>query len=60
MIPAAKAFKGNYPAPLLEVIDWAMEIDPLLRPQNAGEMLTALQQERGRTLATSNKKGTPA
>jgi serine/threonine protein kinase len=59
MVPAAKLFKGSYPAPLLEVIDWAMEIDPLLRPQNAGEMLTALEQEKGRTLATGSKKEMP-
>jgi serine/threonine protein kinase len=44
---AAIAFKKRYPAYLLEIIDWAMEIDPLLRPQNAGDMLQALITETG-------------
>jgi serine/threonine protein kinase len=47
MRPAAIAFKKRYPAYLLEIIDWAMEIDPLLRPQNAGDMLNALTTETG-------------
>ncbi len=47
MRPAAIAFKRRYPAYLLEIIDWAMEIDPLLRPQNAGDMLQALVSETG-------------
>jgi len=47
MRPAAVAFKKRYPAYLLEIIDWAMEIDPLLRPQNAGDMLQALISETG-------------
>jgi hypothetical protein len=47
MRPAAIAFKKRYPAYLLEIIDWAMEIDPLLRPQNAGDMLNALATETG-------------
>jgi serine/threonine protein kinase len=47
MRPAAIAFKKRYPAYLLEIIDWAMEIDPLLRPQNAGDMLNALVSETG-------------
>ena len=45
--PAAVAFKKRYPAYLLEVIDWAMELDPLLRPQNASNMLQALITETG-------------
>ncbi len=47
MRPAAIAFKRRYPAYLLEIIDWAMEIDPLLRPQNAGDMLQAMLNETG-------------
>ncbi|MCP3868762.1 MAG: serine/threonine protein kinase [Gammaproteobacteria bacterium] len=47
MQPAAKRFKRRYPKGLLEVIDWAMEVDPLLRPQNAGSMLQALTGEVG-------------
>lgn len=42
---AIKLFKRHYPKRLLEVIDWAMEIDPLLRPQDAGSMLDALAGE---------------
>lgn len=44
MKPAIDAFKRRYPSHLLEVIDWAMELDPLLRPQDAGSMLDALTQ----------------
>lgn len=47
MRPAAITFKKRYPAYLLEIIDWAMEIDPLLRPQNAGDMLQAITNESG-------------
>lgn len=46
--PAVSQFKRRYPAWLLEVIDWAMEVDPLLRPQDAGSMLEALNERRGR------------
>ncbi|PLY17076.1 MAG: serine/threonine protein kinase [Sedimenticola sp.] len=45
---AAIQYKRKYPAYLLEIIDWAMEVDPLLRPQDAGTMLKSLQQETGR------------
>ncbi len=45
--PAAVAFKKRYPMYMLEVIDWAMEVDPTLRPQNAGDMLQALITESG-------------
>ncbi len=40
--PAVGVFARRYPAFLLEAIDWAMEIDPLLRPQNAGALLAVL------------------
>jgi len=40
--PAAVVHVRRYPAYLLEAIDWAMEIDPLLRPQNAGALLAVL------------------
>lgn len=45
MRPASSLFKRRYPAYILELIDWAMEMDPLLRPQNAGIMLDGLQNE---------------
>ena len=39
MRPATVAFKKRYSAPLLEAIDWAMEINPELRPQNVSDYL---------------------
>lgn len=39
MRPAKDAFKRKYSAPLLSLIDWSMEIDPLLRPQNGDQLL---------------------
>ena len=48
MRPLSEVWKRKYPLYLLEVIDWAMEVDPLLRPQNAGEMLEALNSQQGR------------
>ena len=41
--PAVKVYRRRYPAYLLEAVDWAMEIDYEKRPQNAGELLAALQ-----------------
>jgi len=46
--PALKLHKKRYPRHLLEIIDWAMEVDPMLRPQDSGSMLEALTQNRGR------------
>lgn len=40
--PAIAAFKKHYSESLLKVIDWALEIDPLLRPQRVDDMLAAL------------------
>ncbi len=40
--PAATAFKRRYSASLLQALDWAMEIDPLLRPQTVDEFTQAL------------------
>ena len=51
MRPALTAFRRYYPEYLLRVIDWAMEVDPLLRPQNAGAMLQALNEGRERAAA---------
>jgi len=48
MQPAVKKFRRRYPKHLLEIIDWAMEIDPLLRPQGAEELKRALSQAQGR------------
>lgn len=45
MRPAASAFKRRYSASLLEALDWAMELDPLLRPQTVDEFLDALNKQ---------------
>ena len=40
--PAASAFKKKYSQYLLEAVDWAMEVDPLLRPQSVDKLIEAL------------------
>ncbi len=40
--PAVNAFKKKYSKPLLVAIDWAMEVDPILRPQNIENFIEAL------------------
>ncbi len=37
-------FRDRYPSFLLEAVDWAMEMEPEARPQNAGELLQALKK----------------
>lgn len=43
--PAREVYKKRYSTPLLEAIDWAMEIDPLLRPQSVDELLQRFEIE---------------
>ncbi|MBL3588260.1 MAG: serine/threonine protein kinase [gamma proteobacterium endosymbiont of Lamellibrachia anaximandri] len=43
--PATRVYRRRYPAYLLEAIDWAMAVNQTERPQNAGELLTALQSK---------------
>ncbi|WP_297528649.1 serine/threonine-protein kinase [Thiohalobacter sp.] len=43
--PASEQYRKHYPAPLLRAIDWAMEVDPLLRPQSVAEFRAALLAE---------------
>ena len=43
MRPAANAFKKKYSLELLEAIDWAMEVDPMLRPQKTELLLNKLK-----------------
>ena len=43
--PAQFAFRGRYADNLLRAIDWAMEVDPLLRPQNVAQFRAALTTE---------------
>ncbi len=40
--PAQVAFRGRYADNLLRAIDWAMELDPMLRPQSIAEFRAAL------------------
>lgn len=49
MRPAKSAFRKQYPSALLEAIDWATEVDPLLRPQNVEQLQEALNQESSAT-----------
>ena len=42
--PATVVFKRKYSADLLGAIDWAMEVDALLRPQSVDEFLRAINQ----------------
>lgn len=44
MRPAAEQFKKMYSPHLLSAIDWAMEVDPMLRPQNVDQMLAAMDK----------------
>ena len=44
MRPAAVAFKRKYSATFLQAIDWAMEIDPTLRPQTVDDLLASFDQ----------------
>lgn len=52
MRPAINAFKKKYSAELLEAIDWAMEVDPMLRPQKTELLLTKLKNIK--SLTTNN------
>lgn len=42
MRPAMNAFKKKYSSELLEVIDWSMEVDPMLRPQKVQALISKL------------------
>ncbi len=43
MRPAVTAFKKKYTPELLEAIDWAMEVDPMIRPQKVEPLLHKLK-----------------
>lgn len=43
--PAQFVFRDRYADNLLRAIDWAMEVDPLLRPQSVAEFRKALSAE---------------
>jgi len=40
--PAVSAFKKKYSQHLLAAVDWAMEVDPLLRPQSVDKLIEAM------------------
>ncbi len=42
MKPAVEAFKKTHSKKLLSAIDWAMEVDPMYRPQSVDELLEAM------------------
>lgn len=44
LAPAKREFRDRYPLYLLEAVDWAMEMEPANRPQDAGELLRGLKQ----------------
>ena len=44
MRPATNAFKKRYNQELLEAVDWAMEVDPMLRPQTVEQLLEVLKK----------------
>ncbi len=49
MRPAVSAFKKKYSVELLEAIDWAMEVDPMIRPQNVESLLSKLKKIKSLT-----------
>jgi hypothetical protein len=55
MRPAKIAFKRRYSKTLLEAVDWAMEVDPLLRPQQASALLSVLGEiQQDKSTCTSS------
>lgn len=44
LIPATEKLKTRYPSGLLELVDWAMSVEPEMRPRDAGELLQAVHQ----------------
>jgi serine/threonine protein kinase len=56
MKPAVEMFKHSYSQVILEAIDWAMEPDPRLRPQNSNELLEMLNSLPAEIKVESNRK----
>lgn len=54
--PAINAFKKKYSAELLEAIDWAMEVDPMIRPQKVELLLDIFKKIPGMTHNGVNKE----
>ena len=55
MKPAVVAFRRRYSQGLLAAIDWAMEVDPLLRPQSVDELIEALERDAPAAAADGNQ-----
>ncbi len=55
MRPATTAFKKKYSLELLEAIDWAMEVDPMLRPQKVEALLSKFKKIKTLTQNGVNK-----
>jgi serine/threonine protein kinase len=53
--PAVGLYRRRYPSYLLEAVDWAMEVDPLLRPQNAGALLAVLVDKSAEGVADARE-----
>jgi serine/threonine protein kinase len=47
MKPAVEAFRKGYSKKLMAAIDWAMEVDPMYRPQSVDELLDAMSNGGG-------------
>ncbi|NIR60165.1 MAG: serine/threonine protein kinase [Gammaproteobacteria bacterium] len=58
--PAAELYRRQYSPELLRALDWAMEVEPLLRPQRVEDLLAALGGETvpGATAASGAPVGT--
>jgi serine/threonine protein kinase len=56
MRPAVNAFKKKYSNDLLEAIDWAMEVDPMLRPQKVDSLLSKLKSIKSLTQNNVSKE----
>ena len=58
LVPAVQLGRGLYSQHLLELIDWCMQLDPLLRPQSVFTVQKALQEApvENRSLLASIKR----
>ncbi|MCK5386553.1 MAG: serine/threonine protein kinase, partial [Gammaproteobacteria bacterium] len=56
MRPAVNAFKKKYSTELLETIDWAMEVDPMLRPQKVESLLSKLKSIKSLSQNNTSKE----
>jgi hypothetical protein len=43
--PAVRQFAGRYSRPLLEAVDWCLQMDQLQRPQKVDDLLDFLNKE---------------